>query len=473
MDSFVRNKTVVNSTGIEIKGTGYSVFVSNINLDCLTFPTQVDINPHVVDGLNTVTITLNNLVVSLLADYKISVIGISDQGKATPVNVTLSQLVAEFNFGKDGQINFRQFEFDLGTFDIKLNSFIYKSLFWLFKSMIKGAIKKQETTIKAQLITMVKNFVTKPLLIDVGFGIGFNLTNTDRPQLNFFDVTNNFKNIMSGLKALTFLPKSNEESSRLTSTLVFGVHGSMYPNQDPSLKPHIAPAPKMKFNNVLDNSNDLNIVLSDYTLNTFLYMIQQSSFMRFTVHNDTSNPLPMTIDTQGLSQLLPELGSAFPANFPVNLLLYVDPVDNAQPLISSNLHGTHLKLNATIEFDVVNSTDPMDDPVQAVIASFEADLLIQTVTDQFYMQGRYLSIIIPKTEVLGVNVKSQIGNIQTDRFQKSLGSLLFIATKQIADKTKNIDVSGMIYNATGLNALNLDVDYNNDYIQASINIVRP
>ena len=249
LDSLVRNRTLVNSTGISIKKDGifgYDIFFANILLDTLRFPSEISVDPHVTSGLNTVTLTLKNLMLSLLVDYRMKVIGISDSGTKAPVNITLSQLKAEFNFDASGQINFKQFQFDLGKLDIKLNSIIYKAVFWLLKSFVISAIKDQETAIKSALITMIGGFVTKPALIDVGFGIGFNVTNIERPRLDFYSKLSK----PNQRKTLQFLSKEktiSQTAAGTTSTMIFGVHASMYPNQDPSIKPDIQPAPKMSF----------------------------------------------------------------------------------------------------------------------------------------------------------------------------------------------------------------------------------
>lgn len=465
LDSAVYNKTLVNETGIDIKKDGifgYDIHVANIKLDTLRFPSEVNVDPHVVDGINTVTITLKNLVVSLLADYKIKVIGLSDQGTASPVNITLSELKAEFNFDSTGQINFKQFAFTLGTLDIKLNSYIYRAVFWVLKSFVKSAINGQAETLRTALIAQVNDFITKPTLIDVGFGIGFNLTNIDRPKLDFFTIPG----LLLPVIKPTFLAKP-KTTVQTTSTLSFGVHASMYPNMDPSIKPDILPAPKMKFNSG-DEDNDFSVLLSDYTVNTILFMVQQSSFLRYTIKNDTSNPLPMAIDTQGLSQLIPELGPAFNQTFPCELNFIIDPVDNAQPLLSSNMMGSKIRLNATLEFNVIVDPDPFVDPVKAVVLTFDAEILAQLVT----IDGK-LTVQIPSTEIKTLTVVSEIGDIQKDRIQRSLDSLFFIATKQIADKMTNIDISTMIFDALGLKAPVFDIDYNNGYIEASINLVKP
>ena len=209
-----------------------------------------------------------------------SVIGLSDSGTKSPINVTLSQLKAEFNFDTSGQINFKQFTFDLGAFEIQLNSYIYRAVFWLLKGFVASAIKGQEAAMKTALVTMVDNFVTKPAIVDIGFGIGFNLTNIDRPKLDFYPGSIKRPTITHEVNALQFLSDSKnvKQASNQTSTISFGVHASMYPNMDPTIKPNILPAPKMSFN-LADSLNDFSILLSDYTLNTILFMVQQSSFM--------------------------------------------------------------------------------------------------------------------------------------------------------------------------------------------------
>ena len=130
--------------------------------------------------------------------------------------------------------------------------------------------------------------------------------------------------------------------------------------------------------------------------------------------------------------------------------------------------GSKIRLNATLEFNVIVDPDPFVDPVKAVVLTFDAEILAQLVT----IDGK-LTVQIPSTEIKTLTVVSEIGDIQKDRIQRSLDSLFFIATKQIADKMTNIDISTMIFDALGLKAPVFDIDYNNGYIEASINLVKP
>jgi len=222
----------------------------------------------------------------------------------------------------------------------------------------------------------------------------------------------------------------------------------------------------MVFNNY-DKKNDLSILLSDYTINSGLYFAQQSGFVRYKLQNDSSNPLPMTVDTQGLSQLMPELGPYFDQNYPVSLDFSIDPIDNDQPRLTSSMSGTKLNLNCTLDFNVINGT-AMDDPFNAAKVFLEIEVLLQLVS-----KGDFLTIQIAYTSVPKIQVRSQIGNIQTERVRKIFDSLIFIVAKQVSDQIKDINIEQYAIDFLGLKADNFDINYDSKYIQISINLLKP
>jgi hypothetical protein len=410
---------------------------------------------------------LKDLSLSVLADYSVNIIGISDSGLKSNVNVTIAEVNVNFDFNNNGQIRFNKFDLTVGSIDIELHSIIYKAAFWLFKGMILNAIKGQANTVKETLTSKINEFVTKPTLIELQFGIALNLTNTMLPELNFYPLpsleemevgsnTNNLRNYYDS-KALA--------SNSTTSTLNFGVHGSIY---SPFVAPKINPASKMSFQED-DKVNDLSILLSDYTINTMLFMAQQSSFLRFKMTNETAEGLPFTLDTNGLAMIIPELPGAFSKNYPVDLNLIIDPVDNSQPILKSNLLGSRVNLNATLEFLVRNQTSAIQNPFKAVSLTFELEILAQLISTK----DKKLTIQIPKTEILALTSVSKIGNINTPEIQRSLDSIIFVALKSFSDKTQNIDFSPTISQYTGLATQMFDIDYEDGGVEISLNLVKP
>jgi len=209
----------------------------------------------------------------------------------------------------------------------------------------------------------------------------------------------------------------------------------------------------------------VNILLSDYTLNTVFFMVQQSSFLRKTIFNDTSNPLPMNVDTQSLAQLIPELGTFFPTNYPINLVVFVDPFDNTQPIIRTNIDGSHLNLNVTMEFNVVNSTDAFDDPYKAVAVTLAIDLKLQIVT-----KNELLSIQIVKATVNDIELISGIGELKKDVVKASLNSMINIALKSVEESLKNIDVRKIVKEKLGLDFTEFNVDPGVGYMEIALNM---
>lgn len=366
---------------------------------------------------------------------------------------------------------------------MKINSYIYSAIFFVIKSLVVNAIDAQAANIKTKIINKVKDFVNKLFLIDVGFGIGLNTTNIDKPKFDFYNLARTTLqelqvsplllaspeiDIKAKFLAEGPIPKLSKLDSSIimTSTLSFGIQGSLYSNQDPSIRADIPPAPKMKFN-YDDSFNDISILLSDYTLNTVLFMVQQSSFLRYTLNNQ-NNPAPLPIDTKTVSQLIPEIGPAFKEVYPIEIKFIIDPIDNTRPYITTTMLGSKLRLNASVEFYVIADPDPFFDPVKAIVLNFNAEMSFKIVI----VNGK-ITVEIQGCDIKSLDIVSTIGDVQKVRIQRNIDMLLVVAMKQASYKVMDIDIDAFIHRKFGLHAPLFDVDYNNGYIEASINLVQP
>ena len=175
----------------------------------------------------------------------------------------------------------------------------------------------------------------------------------------------------------------------------------------------------------------------------------------------------MAIDTAGLSQLIPELATAFPQNFPVVLSAVIDPVDNLQPIISTNLEKSRITLDGTIDFKVVNSTDPFDNPFPALSLKLQIDAHLQLSTTP-----TNITIAIVTPTVTSITPVSNIGEIKVDRIQASINGLLDIVSKQVNGMLHDIDLNKLLTDKLGVGLKDFDIDYNNEYFAVSFDLVK-
>jgi len=339
-------------------------------------------------------------------------------------------------------------------------------IYWIGKGIIRNKINAAVTTIKSTVEDKINQFITSEYLINVGHGsgLGLNVTNIDRPQLVSYNSTTIQRPHLGFMMENSFLatttaPKSSPQKTLLT----FGVHGSIYAVGDPSLLPKVPDAVNMQFP-VNSFNNKFTMLLSDYTLNTLFFMVQGSGMIHTTFDNDTST-LPFSIDTDGLSVLVPELQTKFPNNTKMNLKLFVSAIDHDQPTLNTDSSSNTLTLNFGADFLVFNSTDPFDDPGRVLQLNIRTHLSIQT-----FVSSNKLNIIIFKTVV--DSAKPTIDDLDVDQTKIAKSMSTFI--NQLLDMEKssltNIDILGLLKSKLGVNATNMIIRSDLGYTSFSFDI---
>ena len=109
-----------------------------------------------------------------------------------------------------------------------------------------------------------------------------------------------------------------QENSYNSSILEFGIHGSVYPNLQPEVRPAIDPAVEMSYEETYFD-NQIQLLLSDYSINTLLFMAQQTGFLKYEFNNQSASILPLKFTTQGLVEVIPEFKNKYPIKFRVKI----------------------------------------------------------------------------------------------------------------------------------------------------------
>lgn len=472
LNKFAQNKTLVNSDGYVYSSPdfpSYKIRVANLNITNVGNPASEVVRTRVDPNSDTkfLEISLERMQIDLTTDFDIEVISyFKDQGRNTPIRVFLDRIDGEIYFN-NGNVHFTKFQVQIGQIDIKFNSFWFKTIYYLGSKLIISSINTAVSNLHDNLEKSLNEFITSQWLIDVGLGIGINATNVDRPQLEIFEKSRMDTRSSVEKVHLNFLegPFDRLKDEAIYSTILeFGIYGSLYPNLNPELQAEVAPASQMDYSKNLLN-NKLSILISDYSVNTLLFMGQQTGAIKKVLTNSTNDILPFNIDTEGMSGLILELAQKYNETKEMEFKIYVNPIGYKQPELNSDLDGATLSLNFGIEFNVFESDDPFDDAVTQLKANVNAH-----VKFQYLISNNQLSLILFKTTVDQIITKKDELNVNMDNFKSNLENTLNVVMETFKPMLTNIDVAGLLKENFNADFNNLIVNTKQNYTVFSVDI---
>ncbi len=211
--------------------------------------------------------------------------------------------------------------------------------------------------------------------------------------------------------------------------------------------------------------DDVSLLISDYSINSLLFMAQQSGALNKKFQNDTTNFLQMNIDTESFSSVVEELKSKYPENKNMEVKIFVNAINHMQPLLSTDVDGSVFSFNFGIDFNVFNSTDPWDDPVKELSLNVTAHFKLQ-----FLVQGGKLNIICFRTVI--DSVEKKLDNLSADetKLKAGLDNLLNGILKTLKPQMSNIDVFGYIANSFNVTLSNPMIITEEKYLIVAFNV---
>ena len=172
--------------------------------------------------------------------------------------------------------------------------------------MIKSQVTKRLNDLGDIIYQALNDWVDGDFSLDIGYGMELNLTNTLKPHLT--QVLKNGKLNEYGLRVAKFLFSKEVLDETLTSVLTFGINGSFFPTSHPELEVDIPPAVNMDFTTEY-LTNELQILLSDYTVNTLLFVARHTGILSYEFTNASHPVFPWNFDTVGLQAIIiPQFG---------------------------------------------------------------------------------------------------------------------------------------------------------------------
>ena len=465
LNSFLQNKIIIDKAEASGKYLfNYDVVCENLTITNIKSPSNVTItHGKTSDDLPLAKVTFLNIELAIQIDYLYVKYGLIKETMDHPTgNVVLSYLDFTYYFTKNGELVISELNVEIESLEIDVRKDFLNWLIGLFKGLIKDEVTKKLTSLGDTISEQVNNWINNEFILDAGYGIGLNLTFLLKPHLTQIVKSDLSVDLLLQL-ANVILNKDELARKKLedtvTSLLTFGVHGSCFPNEHPEDMPQFTPAVDMDFNTAYF-TNEIQALISTYTLNTFLYTMQYNDYLKIGITNASHPMFPWDFDTQGLSELFPEFGEKYgEQNYEVQLNAYISKA-NENPILESSLTGAKLTLSFNLDF----LTSVSEEPVTDLSVTVKAEL-------PFTLQVKYdlLTINWGTFTILNLDVNKNELNVSEDDLNTKIANMWnSYVTKYIKGYTKNVALAAILTLVTGMEFKNFKLETNEGHILASI-----
>ena len=438
----------------------YDVVCENLFLTDIVQPDKVDIEQETTsDGLPQVKVTLYNIKASIQIEYLYVKYGLISESFDNPTGtVVVSSIEGRYYFTKEGKLVLTEFNVEIDSFDIDVRKDFLNWLIGLFKGLIKSQVTKKLNELGSTISEQINGWVDGDFSLDIGNGIGLNLTNTLKPQLTQVLKFQKLNEI--GLNFAKAIFSKEILSETLTSVLTFGVVGSCYPSEQPDYVPDIPPPAEMDF--TLEYlTNELQILLSTYTLNSLLFIAQNSGLLQYEFDNSTELVFPWTWDTVGLQEIIPQFAEKYPdQNLEVSMKAQISSETNSRPNIEMSETGGKLSVDFNLDF----LTHVGDDLVEELALNVAGEL-------PFTIQVKYdlLTINWGTFEFTKLVENKNALNIPYEELEAIVGKMInTYVIKFIKGYTKNVALAAILTLATGMNFKNFKLETKDGFLLTSI-----
>ena len=438
----------------------YDVVCENLFLTDIVQPDKVDIEQETTsDGLPQVKVTLYDIKASIQIEYLYVKYGLIKETFDNPTgSVVVSSAEGRYHFTKEGKLVVSEFNIEIDSFDVDVRKDFLNWLIGLFKGLIKSQVTKKLNELGTTISDGVNGWVDGEFSLDIGNGIGLNLTNTLKPQLTQVLKFQKLNEI--GLNFAKAIFSKEILSETLTSVLTFGVVGSCYPSDQPDYVPDIPPPADMDFTTEY-LTNELQILLSTYTLNSLLFIAQNSGLLQFEFDNSTELVFPWTWDIVGLQEVIPQFAEKYPVqNLEVSMKASISPETNSRPNIEMSSTGGKLSVDFNLEF----FTHVGDELVEELALNVAGEL-------PFTIQVKYdlLTINWGTFEFTKLLEKKNELNIPYEELETLVGTMVnTYAIKFIKGYTKNVALAAILTLATGMDFKNFKLETKDGFLLTSI-----
>lgn len=508
-------KLISETTHIEPVAT-VKIDIHDLSVDKIQMPLVIEVNNTPISATEAKTdIILKAMEINLLLTCDIKAVFVAtDKLVNSPLKISINKIDIEYHF-KNGEIELTHLDVEIGNIDIKLNNKFLQFVIDILKKFIINKINATASKSKDKIQTLINNFIHKETVIKVPVvELSLNLTSTESPNIIFpekkqynideyrlideeissdnhktnendffvekirdltkseLNLTESELNEMTGF--LSELTQVKEPSKPVHNAFLYtddraflqiGVRA--YAFSDPTRVPSFLPAPKMTFDKI-NNNRGVSFLLSDYTINSVLYIAQLSNLIKIKLTSDSKiEGLPFKIDTEGLSTLVSELSTKYKEKKDCILKIGIPALNVEQPKIFTSVEVVHFEADVEFEIQVVVSDDPFDDPVTAIKS-------ILKIVGHFdpNVKNNELSIEIIYIKAKESIVKeTEFESFDNDNFVKQLNSLLEVAKEAMLQPLmRNIKLDALIERFTPFSLMKINYDQKPGFHAVSFDI---
>jgi len=457
LNSLLQNKTIIDSA--EASGQAlfnYDVLCENLWITYIKNPDDVIIDQETTsDGLPQVKVTLTNIevaieIVHLYVKYGL----IKENFYNANGDVKVSSLEGRYHFTTDGKLVLSEFNVEIEDFSIDVRKDFLNWLIGLFKGLIKSQVTKKLDELGGTISDAVNNWVDNEFSVEIGWGVTLNLTNTMRPNLTQLYKGERIMN--EALKLVKYILTKEELDETLTSVITFGMHGSAFPTNDPSKHADFPPIVDMDFNHDYF-TNEVQLLLSTYTMDTILYISQKEGVLHYTFTNKSHPVFDFNFDSQGIQVLLPQYKDKYPDKVvEVEMAVNISPDQHTRPYIEMTKSGAKLVANFNLDFSSSGNKD------LSMNITVELPFTIQVKYDLLTINWGQLNVV--KLDEL-VN---QL-NVPHEELVTLIGTMFNnYVIKFAKGYTKNIALAAILSLVTGMQFKNFKLETQEGYLLVSI-----
>jgi hypothetical protein len=457
LNKILQNKTMIDYA--EASGSAlfnYEVVCENLWMTYVKSPGSVVIDQETTsDGLPQVKVTLNDIEVAIeIAQLYVKYGLISDDFYEVDGDVKVQFVEGRYHFTTDGKLVLSEFNVEIDELTIDVKKSFLNWLIGLFKGLIKSQITKKLDELSGTISDAVNNWVENKFNVEIGWGVTLNLTNTMRPNLTQIYKGETFDiKLLKLMKAI--IPKE-ELDEELASVITFGMHGSAFPTDDPDTHADFPPIVDMDFNYDYF-TNEVQALLSTYTLDTILYISQKVGALHYTFTNESHPIFNFNFDTEGMQTLIPQYGDKYPnQSIPVEMAVEISPNGHERAYIEMTDAGANLVVNFNLNF----TTNGAKDLAMNVTANIP-----------FTIQVKYDLLTINWGSINVTKLVEQANELKVphEELVKLIGTMFdkyFI--KSIQQYTKNIALPAILSLITGMEFKNFKFETHEGYLLISI-----
>lgn len=440
----------------------YKLTIDNFTITNITSPKDVIvINLNTSENYPLINVEFKDIPIDIQMKFYVEFGYFSESSEQLKIHTNLKSIKGEYFFLPNGQIEISKFNVELSDLNIDFQSKWINFLIGIFTNFIINQSEKYINSKNQEITNFINSWIDNEFLYDLGFGIGLNLTCIEKPILHRFTKEKKYNQKLYNL----FFNKNKLNEKIETTILTLGLHGSIYPNLYPELKPLINDPINMTYiTEYFDN--ELQILISDYSLNTLFFLAHQSGYLHMEFKNDLINIIPWNFSVFGLKEILPEYSKLYNKNYQVLMKGYVTVNNYPQPIIKISKEITKLNLIFGLDFYTFISDDPFDEPINDVKLNVSSCFDIH-----FIVQKGNLNIVIQNFNVNNVFVLIDNLNINITRFGNTIENAMNDYVLPSFDKyLKNIDIVNVLSEVLGTKMRNFRIGSQDGYIVTSIGV---